>query len=157
MGLSESLEPTGMIRNVVKLPHLRWLWVALVGLLWTTMGNATALAQRGDFGLSSFAAKSGVPQVLKNQAAGNAARDAVAGSRPGSLIERNFRVTGGLRRVGVLDGATAIESKVGRKSLTPAVRQELARDIKMMRSGQVDAVEWHFSPSGTTGLGGPTG
>jgi hypothetical protein len=98
-----------------------------------------------------------VPQVLRNQAAGNAARDAIAASRPGSLIEQNFRVTGGLRRVDVLDGLTGIESKVGRTSLTPAVRQELARDIKIMRSGQLDAVEWHFSPSGTTGLGGPTG
>jgi hypothetical protein len=57
----------------------------------------------------------------------------------------------------VLDGATAIESKVGRTSLTPAVRQELARDIKLMRSGQIEGVEWHFSPSSTTGLGGPTG
>ncbi len=97
------------------------------------------------------------PQILRNQAAGNAARDAIAASRPGSLIEQNFRVTGGLRRVDVLDGTTAIESKVGRTSLTPAVRQELARDIKMIRSGQVDAVEWHFSLSPTTGLGGPTG
>jgi hypothetical protein len=59
--------------------------------------------------------------------------------------------------VDILDGATAIESKVGRTSLTPAVRQELARDIKLMRSGQVDAVEWHFSPSPTTGKVGPTG
>jgi RHS repeat-associated protein len=98
-----------------------------------------------------------VPQVLRNQAAGNAARDAIAGARPGSLIEQNFRVTGGRRRVDVLDGVTAIESKVGRTSLTAPVRQELARDIKLLRSGQVDAVQWHFSPSPTTGLGGPTG
>jgi hypothetical protein len=96
-------------------------------------------------------------QVLKNQAAGNAARDAIAASRPGSLIEQNFRVTGGLRRVDVLNDTTAIESKVGRTGLTAPVRQELARDIKMMRSGQVDTVEWHFSLSPTTGLGGPTG
>ena len=122
------------------------------------MGSSTALAERSDFGRSSLAANTTVPQVLRNQAAGNAARDAIAAGRPGSLIEQNFRVTGGLRRVDVLDGATAIESKVGRTSLTPAVRQELARDIKIMRSDQgVNAVEWHFSPSGTTGLGGPTG
>jgi RHS repeat-associated protein len=102
-------------------------------------------------------ANSAVPQVLRNQAAGNAARDAISAARPGSLIEQNFRVTGGLRRVDVLDGVTAIESKVGRTSLTAPVRQELARDIKMLRSGQVDAVQWHFSPSPATGLGGPTG
>ena len=74
-------------------------------------------------------------------------------------IEQNFRITGGLRRVDVVDGVTAIESKVGRTSLTPAVRQELARDIKILRSvsTNVNYVEWHFSPSPTTGLSGPTG
>jgi hypothetical protein len=87
--------------------------------------------------------------------AGDAARDAIAAARPGSLIEQNFRVTGGLRRVDVLHGTTAIESKVGRTSLTLEVRQELARDIKMLRAGHVDAVEWHFSPSPTTGKMGP--
>jgi hypothetical protein len=107
--------------------------------------------------VAEAAAKKTMPQVLRNQAAGNAARDAIAAARPGSLIEQNFRVTGGLRRVDVLDGVTAIESKVGRTSLTPAVRQELARDIKLLRSGQVDSVQWHFSPSPTTGLAGPTG
>ncbi|MDP3230428.1 MAG: hypothetical protein Q8N13_20990, partial [Acidovorax sp.] len=103
------------------------------------------------------AANSSISQVARNQAAGNAARDAIAAARPGSLIEQNFRVTGGLRRVDVLDGVTAIESKVGRTSLSAAVRQELARDIKLLRSGQIDAVEWHFFPSPTTGFGGPTG
>lgn len=58
----------------------------------------------------------------------------------------------------VLDGFTAIESKVGRTSLTAPVRQELARDIKLMRQGtNIQSVEWHFAPSPTTGLGGPTG
>jgi len=97
------------------------------------------------------------PPVLRNQAAGNAARDAIASERPGSLIEQNFRVTGGLRRVDVLDGSVAIESKVGRTSLTSVVRRELARDTKLLRTGQVDSVEWHFGISPTTGRGGPTG
>jgi len=115
------------------------------------------MGANSDFGRSTLAANSAVPKVLRNQAAGNAARDAITAARPGSLIEQNFRVTGGLRRVDVLDGVTAIEPKVGRTSLRAPVRQELARDIKMLRSGQVDAVQWHFSPSPTTGLGGPTG
>jgi len=97
-----------------------------------------------------------VPQVLINRAIGNAARDAIAAARPGSIIEQTFRVTGGLRRVDVLDGLVAIESKVGRTSLTRAVRQELARDIKLLRSGQVSEVQWHFSASPQTGLSGPT-
>ena len=94
--------------------------------------------------------------IQANKSAGDAARDAIA-ARTGGIIEQNFRVTGGLRRVDVLDGTTAIESKVGRTSLTERVRQELARDIKMLRSGQVDRVQWEFSPSGVTGKGGPTG
>lgn len=119
--------------------------------------SGPAMGANSDFGRSTLAANSAVPKVLRNQAAGNAARDAITAARPGSLIEQNFRVTGGLRRVDVLDGVTAIEPKVGRTSLRAPVRQELARDIKMLRSGQVDAVQWHFSPSPTTGLGGPTG
>ncbi|MGD8909925.1 MAG: hypothetical protein PVI92_11330 [Chromatiales bacterium] len=94
--------------------------------------------------------------VQANKAAGDAVRDAIA-ARTGGAIEQNFRVTGGLRRVDVLDGTTAIESKVGRTSLTPRVRQELARDVKLLRSGQVDRVQWEFSPSGVTGKSGPTG
>jgi RHS repeat-associated protein len=104
-------------------------------------------------GLPQCAAK---PQVLANQAAGNAARDAIAATRPGSLIEQNRRVTGGLRRIDVLDGRMAIESKVGRTCLSKDVTRELARDIKMLRAGLVDSVEWHFSPSPTTGKVGPT-
>jgi transposase InsO family protein len=81
----------------------------------------------------------------------------IAASLPGSVIEQSFRVTGGLRRVDVLHGATAIEAKVGRTSLTPTVRQQLARDVKLMRTNQVGAVEWRFAPSATTGMSGPTG
>ena len=94
--------------------------------------------------------------VEANQAAGDAARDAIA-ARTGGQTEVNFRVTGGLRRVDVLDGTTAIESKVGRTSLTKRVRQELARDVKMLRSGQVDKVQWEFTRSQVTGKIGPTG
>jgi hypothetical protein len=129
------------------MPHI------LFGLLALLFLGGPAMGKNSDFRPCLLAART-TPQVLQNQAAGNAARDAIAASRPGSLIEQNFRVTGGLRRVDVLDGLTAIESKVGRTSLTPAVRQELARDIKLLRSGQVDAVQWQFSPSPTTGLGG---
>jgi hypothetical protein len=56
----------------------------------------------------------------------------------------------------VLDGVTAIESKVGRTSLTKDVRRELARDVKLRRSGQVEALEWHFTRSGVTGMIGPS-
>ncbi|MBC8553940.1 MAG: RHS domain-containing protein, partial [Candidatus Brocadiales bacterium] len=94
--------------------------------------------------------------IQANKAAGDAVRDVIA-ARTGGVIEKNFRVTGGLRRVDVLDGTTAIESKVGRTGLSKRVKQELARDVKMLRSGQVDKVQWEFSRSGVTGKVGPTG
>jgi len=93
--------------------------------------------------------------VQANKSAGDAVRDAIA-ARTGGIIEQNFRVTGGLRRVDVLDGTTAIESKVGRTGLTRRVRQELARDIKLLRSGQIERVQFEFSPSPVTGRSGPT-
>ncbi len=79
--------------------------------------------------------------------------------QPPALIEQNLRVTGGLRRVDVLKQGTRIvacESKVGRTGLTKRVRQELARDVKLLRSGQVDEVVWEFSKSSVTGKIGPT-
>lgn len=57
----------------------------------------------------------------------------------------------------VIANGVAIESKVGRTGLTKRVRQELARDVKALRSGQVDKVQWEFSRSGVTGKIGPTG
>lgn len=63
---------------------------------------------------TSVAAESG-GGILANQAAGNAARDAIAAANPGSLTEQTFNTALGARRVDVLtqDGL-AIESKVGR-------------------------------------------
>ncbi len=94
--------------------------------------------------------------VQANQAAGNVVRDRIA-AETGGAIEQNFRVTGGLRRVDVVVDTLGIESKVGRTSLTQRVRQELARDIKILRSGQLDAIQWIFTRSQVTGKTGPTG
>lgn len=97
--------------------------------------------------------------VAANRAAGNAARDFIAAREAPSLIEQNLRTTGGLRRLDVLkegDELVGIESKVGRTSLTPRVRQELARDVKLLRSGELDQVRWEFWKSARTGEGGPS-
>ncbi len=50
----------------------------------------------------------------------------------------------------------AFESKVGRTSLTKLIRQELARDVKLLRSREVHEVVWEFSRSSVTGKTGPT-
>jgi hypothetical protein len=57
MGLSESLEPTGMITAIVKLPYLRPLLILFLSLTWATMGSATSAAERGDFDPYPIAAK----------------------------------------------------------------------------------------------------
>ncbi|QCR07125.1 DUF6531 domain-containing protein [Brenneria rubrifaciens] len=105
------------------------------------------------FGLDKKGAAS---QVQKNKAVGDSVRDEIAAERGTDLIEQNFRVPGGLRRMDVVDGTTGIESKVGRTGLTSRVRQEVARDIKILRSGQLDRIEWVFTRSPTTGKIGPT-
>lgn len=133
-------------------------------LLASGVGEIAAAAKaapaflKGLFGTTEDVAKVAVQKVntvQANKAAGDAVRDVIA-ARTGGVVEQNFRVTGGLRRVDVLAGTTAIESKVGKTSLTSRVKQELARDVKLLRSGQVDRVQWEFSPSDVTGKSGPT-
>ncbi len=46
-----------MIGKTARFLWLRWLAALLLGLLWATMGNSAASAERGDFGHSSLAAK----------------------------------------------------------------------------------------------------
>ncbi|EPD6619757.1 hypothetical protein ACSC89_004748, partial [Salmonella enterica subsp. enterica] len=98
----------------------------------------------------------GKPLVQRNKAIGDKVRDMIAAERGTTLIEQNYRVTGGLRRIDVLDGTIGVESKVGRTGLTARVRQEVARDLKILRSGQLQSVEWVFTRSPTTGKIGPT-
>ncbi|MBL8891049.1 MAG: hypothetical protein JNL67_13790 [Planctomycetaceae bacterium] len=113
----------------------------------------------GTNGVLAHNAGKGYSNVQANKLAGNAARDAIRLREAPALIEQNFRVIGGLRRVDVLkqgNRIVAIESKVGRTGLSQAVRQELARDVRMLRGGLVDEVIWEFSRSAVTGKIGPT-
>lgn len=97
-------------------------------------------------------------RLAANQAAGNAARDAVAAAHPGALIEQSVTTTAGVRRIDILtQSRLAIESKVGRTSLTAATRSQIAEDSLLLSNRQVTGVEWVFSRSGVTGQIGPTG
>jgi hypothetical protein len=97
-------------------------------------------------------------RISANQAAGNAARDVIAAAHPGSKIEQSLSTTAGLRRLDVLtQGRVGIEVKVGRTSLTAAARSQIAKDVLLLRSGDVTGIEWVFSRSAVTGLRGPTG
>ncbi len=97
--------------------------------------------------------------VGANRAAGNASRDFIAEREAPALIEQNLRTTGGLRRLDVLKKGSeliGIESKAGRTGLTARVRQELARDVKLLPLGKLDQVRWEFWKSARTGQGGPS-
>jgi hypothetical protein len=106
---------------------------------------------------TGVAANSG-SRIALNQAAGNAARDAISAAHPGSLIEQSFTTTAGVRRLDVLTrGLVGIESKVGRTSLTGATRSQIAKDSLLLQNGDVNGIQWVFSRSGVTGQIGPTG
>jgi len=104
--------------------------------------------------------------VRANREAGDAVSDAIAireGVNPGVRVTREesfFLGTSRLeRRLDVLvDGPRRIgfESKVGRTGLDRRTRQELARDVRLLRTGQVDSIVWEFSRSGVTGRIGPS-
>jgi hypothetical protein len=96
--------------------------------------------------------------IATNKAAGDAARDEILAENHGAEKEQSFNTALGVRRVDVLTtGRVAIESKVGRTSLTPTVELQIAKDRLLVQSGKVNSVEWAFTPSGVTGQVGPTG
>jgi hypothetical protein len=99
------------------------------------------------------------PQVTANQAAGNAARDAIAAQFPGAETEVTFTTDLGVRRVDVLTpNGEAIEVKVGSTSLTTSVQSQIAKDQWLVANSPVVAgVQWVFEPSAITGQVGPSG
>ncbi|WP_242906710.1 RHS repeat-associated core domain-containing protein [Actinomadura terrae] len=98
-------------------------------------------------------------QVTRNRAAGNAASDRIAVRYPGSKREYSLSAASGRRVIDIFTpGGKAIESKVGRTSYGAREKQELKRDIELLKdpSSPVKFVEWHFSESKVTGKKGPT-
>ena len=101
-----------------------------------------------------------IPQVTRNRTIGNLVADAIARQYPGSRREVTMQATSGTRVIDILTpSGLAIESKVGRVSLTPDIRRQIQRDMELMTTpgSGVTRVEWHFTTSPTTGLRGPTG
>jgi hypothetical protein len=97
--------------------------------------------------------------VLRNKAVGDAGADAIAARYPGAMREVTLQAESGIRRLDVLTPeGLAIESKVGRTSLTAATRQQIARHAELLNDpfSPVSSVEWHFLRSPTTGRYGPT-
>ena len=59
--------------------------------------------------------------------------------------------------LGVMAGILSDAARLWKSSFEtkPRIRKELARDVTLLRSGQLDEVVWEFSRSGVTGLMGP--
>ena len=98
-------------------------------------------------------------QVKRNKKSGDDAADAIARRYPGSRREVTLEADSGSRRLDVLTPeGLAIESKVGRTYLTKAARQQVQRDLELLKDLgiPVDAVQWFFSRSLTTGKVGPS-
>ena len=62
----------------------------------------------------------------------------------------------GARFVDRLVDGIAHESKVGATSLTEFVSRQVAKDVELIHSGQVDGAVWHFFRSPVTGEIGPS-
>lgn len=96
--------------------------------------------------------------IAANRAAGLAGERAIAARYPGSQMGAGIDTALGRRVVDVLtQTGHAIESKVGRTSLTDFTRSQIAKDGAMLADGQVASVEWVFQRSAVTGKVGPTG
>lgn len=106
------------------------------------------------------AGKASTTLVQANRTRGIAAEAKIAARFPGAGTQVSKNTTQGTRVIDVLTKeGTAIESKVGRTSLTTkGTREQIAKDVELMKdpASGVKSVEWHFSRSDKTGKVGPT-
>ncbi|MEZ2373272.1 RHS repeat-associated core domain-containing protein [Arthrobacter sp. RCC_34] len=112
----------------------------------------------GSLGAVGKTALSSGSRIGLNAAAGNGARDLIAATHLGAGIEATVKTGLGVRRLDILtsDGI-AIESKLGRTSLTKEVRAQVAKDAWLLKNDEnIHEVWWIFSRSGVTGKVGPT-
>lgn len=64
-------------------------------------------------------------------------------------------ITGkGGRYIDQLVNGVAHESKVGYQSLTSGIKEQIAKDVELIKSGEIDSSVWHFFKSPITGKGG---
>ena len=68
-----------------------------------------------------------------------------------------FPTSTGARFIDQLAKGIAHESKVGRTSLTKAVKRQIAKDVELKGNDVIRGSVWHFFPSPATGKVGPTG
>lgn len=74
----------------------------------------------------------------------------------GGISQKYFRTTQGGRFVDQLVSGIAHESKVGYTSLTKSISKQIAKDMELMATRQIEGSTWHFFESPVTGLRGPS-
>lgn len=67
-----------------------------------------------------------------------------------------FRTSQGGRYIDQFVNGVAHESKVGYKALTSDIRRQIAKDVELMTTKQIQGSTWHFFQSPVTGVGGPS-
>lgn len=123
------------------------------GVSFGAMGPASA-TRLPPMGLRKVA--DDVPQITKNRAAGKAAEDALLAENPGSA-PKTFNTPLGRRDIDVFTANKgAIESKVGRVSMSPFILRQILKDSYLLNTKQITSATWAFHRSARTGRIGPT-
>jgi hypothetical protein len=119
--------------------------------------NLAGSGASGDLGLAVRKIKKDI--VRTNYKVGNDASNNISKRYPGSKREVHISTTDGSRYIDVLTKeGLAIESKVGRVSLSKSVKRQILKDLEILRdpTTPVSKLMWEFSKSPTTGKIGPT-
>ncbi len=74
----------------------------------------------------------------------------------GGVSQKYFKTSLGGRFVDQLVGNVAHESKVGYTALTASIKKQIAKDVELVKTGQIGSSVWHFFRSPITGLRGAT-
>jgi len=158
MTLWNSLKTSGMIGDIVNSGLSPHEIGSVVAFLVATIIIVAVVSFA--IGAAIKAAGKGLGGIRGNKIRGDRARNYVAAREGTRNIEPSLTVTGGVRRIDVVtDGPLklGIETKVGRTYLTEDVRRQLARDIKLTHTGDLQRIRWEFFESSVTGQGGPSG
>jgi RHS repeat-associated protein len=121
----------------------------------TKGAKAAGAAGRAGSALSNAATRT----LAANQRTARIAEGRIASSYPGAQSQVTLQAASGSRRIDVLTPrGHAIESKVGRTSLTSDVKRQIQRDRELLRdpASPVRSLEWRFATSPRTGRIGPT-
>ncbi len=131
----------------------------LIGGAFFLKGTAKVLSRIGGGALAKWLFKEGAEEAvtrLTAQQIGKIGEDALAKYLGNLGGKKFFNTTAGRRIVDYFVKGAAHESKTGAASLTKFIRQQIAKDVRLLADKKVDEVTWHFFRSPVTGRIGPS-